>query len=70
MVKRWSWIIDKESFLHCFLGEKEDGVSDDKVITNEHATEHNEENEITSATKDVSWCRVMLVYNSTNHYFT
>ena len=37
-----------------FLGEKEDGVSDDKEITDEHAMEHDEENKITSATKDVS----------------
>merc|ERR1712001_768062 len=35
-------------------GEKEDGVSDDKEITDEYAPEHNEENKITSATKDVA----------------
>merc|ERR1711997_125113 len=35
-------------------GEKEDGVADDKEITNEHAMEHDEENKITSATKDVA----------------
>ena len=41
-------------FFYFFIGEQEDGVSDDKEITDEHATEHNEENRITSATKDVS----------------
>ena len=55
------WIINKGSFLHCFLGEKEDGVSDDKEITDEHAMEHREESKIPSATKDVSLYRVILV---------
>ena len=54
-------IINKGSFLHFFLGEKEGGVSDDKEITDDHSTQHNEENKITSATKDVSLYRVILV---------
>jgi hypothetical protein len=35
-------------------GEKEDGVSDYKEITDEHSAEHNEQSKITSATKDVA----------------
>ena len=53
--------MNKESLLHCFIGEKEDGVSDDKEITDEHAMEHSMENKITSATKDVSLYRVIVV---------